>query len=132
MNVLFICNGNVARSQEAALYFDILKVNPDDIATSAGINPIPGKPIDPYVVETLAEDGLSMNGCYRKQLTPEMVAVVDHVISFVEIEKLPDFARIHSGISFWDVPDPRHQNADFHRQVRDAIKKRVKELLAER
>ena len=130
MNVLFICNGNVARSQEAALYFNTLEVGPDT-ATSAGIDPIIGKPIEPLVIQVLAEDDISMEGCYRKQLTPEMIATAGRVISFIETEKLPDFAQSHPDISFWNVPDPRHQDIDFHRHVRDAIKERVKNLLAE-
>jgi protein-tyrosine-phosphatase len=129
MNVLFICNGNVARSQEAALYFDHFKASPADSATSAGLNPIIGKPINPAVVESMAEDGISMDGCYRKLLTPEMVAAAGHIVSFVEIEKLPDYAQSHPGLDFWDVPDPRYQDADFHRQIRDDIKKRVKNLI---
>ena len=130
MNILFICNGNVARSQEAALYFNTLEVGLDN-ARSAGVNPIIGKPIEPLVIQVLAEDGISMEGCYRKQLTPEMVATAGRVISFMEIEKLPDFARSHRDISFWNVPDPRHQDINFHRQVRDAVKERVKNLLDE-
>ena len=131
MNILFVCSGNVARSQEAALYFNSLRKDPEDVATSAGIHAIVGKPINPQVVQTMFEDNMSMDGCYRKALTPDMVRIASHIISFVGIEELPDFVQSHPAVSFWDVPDPRHQNDDFHKQVRDDIKQRVIDLLRE-
>lgn len=131
MNVLFVCSGNVARSQTAALYFDRFKTNPEDFATSAGINAVVGKPIDPMVIKCLAEDGLSMDGCYRKPLAPEMVAAAGLIVSFVETEILPEYTHTHPDILFWDVPDPRYEDINFHRQVRDDIKQRVIRLIEE-
>lgn len=131
MDVLFVCNGNVARSQEAALYFNTLKSKTDTKAMSAGINPVIGKPIDPLVVQVLAEDGISMDGCYRKPLTREMVRTANQIVSFVRLERLPEFARAHTTLVFWDVPDPRHQDSDFHHRVRNDIKKRVIGLLCD-
>ena len=50
MNVLFVCNGNVARSQEAEIFFNTLKEKDDTIARSGGINVKLGKSIDPLVI----------------------------------------------------------------------------------
>lgn len=129
--VLFICNGNVARSQEAALYFNQLKKYDSDGATSAGVNVTVGKPIDPLVVSTMAEDGYNTVGCYRKQLTEQDVSSADIIVSFKPAEELPSYARTAGQIRFWEVPDPRQQDLEFFRNVRDDVKRRVVELLEE-
>ncbi len=82
MNVLFVCNGNVARSQEAEAYFT--SQTPDGVhrAASAGINVKLGKPIDPMVVAVMKEDGYDLAGAVRKQIDPEMVRQADRIVSF--------------------------------------------------
>ena len=131
MNILFICDGNVARSQAAELYFNKFNKNANDTAVSAGVNAIEGKPIAPTVLEVMAEDGVSMQGCYRKKLSELSLNGIGMVVSFKAKEDLPPYVAQSPDVRYWDVPDPRHESIEFHRQVRDAVKERVTQLVEE-
>ncbi|MCH7801228.1 MAG: low molecular weight phosphatase family protein [Chloroflexi bacterium] len=93
MNVLFVCNGNVARSQIAETMFNHLS---DHQATSAGTavrhldvegqtikahSESPGAPVTPGIVlELMQEKGFDLSNNMRNQVTPEMVDSADRVI----------------------------------------------------
>lgn len=130
MKILFICDGNVARSQEAELFVNSLSDGQHQ-ATSAGINPRIGKPIDPLVIQVMNEIGYSMNGNVRKLFNEGMASDVDVVVSFVSASELPGFIRNISDVRYWDVQDPKGESLDFHRKTRDLIKSKVESLLAE-
>lgn len=130
MNYLFICNGNVARSQEAETFFNAHKTDDTDMAQSAGINVKVGKPIDPLVVEVMREVGFDLSHNERKFVNEDMVQRADKIISFKPIEELPDFLQARKDdIELWEVADPQHQPIEFHRQVRDDIAARVLKLV---
>jgi len=129
MNILFVCNGNVARSQEAEAFFNTLKKNSSDIAVSGGINVKLDKPIDPLVIEAMNEISYDLSAAKRKFVNEEMVHIADKIISFKLAEELPDFITEHDDIDYWPVPDPQQQPIEFHRKVRDEVKLRVSSLL---
>lgn len=129
MNILFVCNGNVARSQEAEAFYNTSKENPNDTATSGGINVKLDKPIDPLVIEVMNEIGYDLSVKKRKFVSEEMVRVADIIISFKPAEELPEFISEHANITYWPVLDPQQQTIKFHREVRDAIHQRVADLL---
>lgn len=128
MHYLFVCNGNVARSQEAEYFFNDL--SEDDIAKSAGVNAKVGKPLDPLVLEVMQEVDYGMPGARRKPITEEMTDWADKIISFKPLNELPGYVQERKDdIEFWDVPDPQHQPLEFHRRVRDDILGRIENLL---
>lgn len=130
MKVLFICNGNVARSQEAAAYFNAMTNSPEAHAQSAGIQVKIGKPIDPLVIKVMAEDGMSLAHATRKLISEEMVRTADLIVSFKAAEELPPYTR-QSNVIFWQVPDPQHQDVAFHRATRDQVKQLVRQLITD-
>lgn len=128
MHHLFVCNGNVARSQEAEYFFNDL--SEDDIAKSAGVNAKIAKPLDPAVLEVMREVDHGMPGARRKLITEEMTDWADKIVSFKPLDELPDYVQKRKDdIEFWDVPDPQHQPLEFHRSVRDDILGRIENLL---
>ena len=130
MNYLFICNGNVARSQEAEVFFNQKKLEADT-AQSAGINVKVGKPIDPLVVEVMKEVGFDVSHNERKFVNEDMASSADKIISFKPVEELPDYLQSRKeDIELWEVPDPQHQDIEFHRKVRDDIAARVLGLVS--
>lgn len=131
MNVLFVCNGNVARSQEAELFFNTLKHDDTSTATSGGINVKLGKPIDPLVIEVINEVGYDIAKATRKFATEDMANIADIVVSFKPADELPVFLKDHTNIRYWNVDDPQAQPIEFHRKVRDEVKEKVINLVKE-
>jgi arsenate reductase len=129
MNVLFVCNGNVARSQEAEAFFNDL--SEDDIAASAGVNVKVGKPIDPLVVQVMKEEGFNLKYATRKFWDEEMVAKAGLIISFKPADELPPELKDSGNIRYWKVEDPQHQPIEFHRKIRDEVRSRVTDLISE-
>lgn len=131
MNILFVCNGNVARSQEAEVFFNTSEGRLSAIATSGGVNVKLDKPIDPLVAEVMAEIGHDMSTAQRKFADEAMVRAADSIISFKPAGELPGFIREHHDITYWPIADPQHQSIEFHRKVRDEIRLRVAALVSE-
>lgn len=129
MNVLFICNGNVARSQEAEAFFNDLSEN--DIATSAGINVKVGKLIDPLVAEVMKEADYGLKNAKRKIWNVDMIENAELIISFKPEDELPPELRDSGKIRYWQVEDPQHQTIEFHRKIRDEIRSKVEALISE-
>ena len=131
MKVLFVCNGNVGRSQAAEAYFN--RLSKKNTAISAGINTekygnrrlkeISGT----VVVKCLMEDGVDISEKRSKQITKAMVEEADLVISMEN--KLPDY--VDKKIIFWEIENPKGYPLEKYRGVRDQIKKKVEELVGE-
>jgi len=128
MKILFVCSGNVARSQEAAAFYNQLTDSCD--AESAGTAAIDGKVLDPLVLQVMSEVGLDLMNAHRKSLTPEAIDNAETIISFVALDMIPMGALDGKRILYWEEPDPRGNSLDGHRQTRDAIKFRIEGLLA--
>lgn len=131
MNVLFVCNGNVARSQEAELFFNSLKSDKSSSAMSGGINVKIGKPIDLLVVEVMNESGYNISSAVRKLADEKLVNQADLIVSLKPESELPDYIRNHKNVRYWAIDDPQHQSIDFHRNVRDEIRQKVEALIKE-
>lgn len=131
MEILFVCNGNVARSQEAELFFNALKTDSQSLAISAGVNAMPGKPIDPLVVEAMDELGYDVSNAQRKLIDENMVNSADLIVSFKPKDELPEYIQRHNNVRYWNVADPQHQPIEFHRRVRDNVMKSIEDLIKE-
>jgi protein-tyrosine-phosphatase len=130
MNILFICDGNVARSQEAELFVNKLS-NGKHHAVSAGVNPKIGKPIDPLVIEAMREVGYTMDASVRKPINEAVADKADMIISFKPAEELPEFVQHYGNVRYWSVADPARQSIEVHRKVRNLVKAKVESLLSE-
>ena len=118
MKVLFICKGNMYRSQMAAALYNKLTNSTD--AFSVGT--YPGAPEEPegQVLEDLPAQGLlsshffdimDKNGMdVRKNKTtrlhPEMLDEYDRVISMAEEPYIPDFLGQNKKVIWWNVKNP--------------------------
>jgi arsenate reductase (thioredoxin) len=133
MKVLFICKGNVGRSQIAEALFRKLTNNKTDVA-SAGIKLSgPEQPIGELmpqikeVLDVMNEEGIDVSTSVRNQLTEQMVENADKVITIIEDEEqLPEYLQKSPKLIRWNVPDPKGKDLEFTRNVRDQIKDLIK------
>lgn len=139
MKILFICAGNVARSQMAEAIFNNLSKG-KDIAISAGTKVVregsnkEGQKIkdkDMNIVNVMQEIGIDVSDYERKQITPEMFKEADKVIVINPSKNLPQYLHPSEKVIFWDIDDPYNQDLEFARKVRDQIHAMISNLISE-
>jgi arsenate reductase len=123
MNILFVCRGNVARSQEAAAFLG--QTHPELAIQSAGTHAVAGKPLDPLVLQAMDEVNIDLAAAHRKPLEDSLVVWANRIISFVPLDQLPPAATAKA--EYWPVEDPKGRPIETHRQVRDQIQVLVSE-----
>jgi arsenate reductase len=89
----------------------------------------PGAQVNPTAVEAMAEVGVDISGQSPKLLTAEAVESADVVITM----GCGDACPVFPGISYrdWELPDPAGKGIEAVRKIRDTIKTRVQDLIAE-
>ncbi|MEU4711056.1 arsenate reductase ArsC [Nocardia salmonicida] len=125
-SVLFVCVHNAGRSQMAQGFLTHLAG--DDIEVrSAGS--APGTALNPAAVEAMAELGIDITAQAPKILTPDAVETSSVVITMGCGDACPYFP----GVEYrdWKLEDPAGKGVESVRPIRDEIKKRIEELIAE-
>ena len=125
-SVLFVCVHNAGRSQMAAGWLTALAGDRIEVR-SAGT--APKDEINPVAIEAMAEAGVDISAGIPKVLTPEAVRASDVVITMGCGDTCPIFPG--KRYEDWELDDPAGQGIDAVRPIRDDIKRRVEQLLAE-
>jgi len=124
--VIFVCVHNAGRSQMAAGYLQALAGDRIE-ALSAGS--APKDSINPVAVEAMSEEGIDIARNTPKVLTDEAVQASDVVITM----GCGDACKFYPGKRYedWALEDPAGQGIDAVRPIRDEIRSRVENLIAE-
>lgn len=124
--VLFLCVHNAGRSQMA---LGFLRHHAGDGAVGWSGGSEPGAQVNPVAVEVMAEKGIDISAEYPKPWTDEIVRAADVVVTMGCGDECPYFPG--KRYVDWELNDPAGQDADFVREVRDDIERRVLALLDE-
>lgn len=126
--VLFACVHNAGRSQMAAALFDALADPAQARAISAGTDP--AAHVHPEVVLAMREVGIELQGLRPRRLTPELAATATLLITMGCGEACP----VVPGVKRldWPLKDPKGLGPDAVRAIRDEVRARVTELVAQR
>ncbi len=125
--VLFVCAENAGRSQIAEALFNKYAERRFK-AVSAGT--MPGKQINPLVVEVLKEIGIDISGRKPKLVTSEMIKEADRIVTmgcgtaFCPANFLPK-------VEDWALEDPKGKPIEKIRDIRDEIDRKVRALIKE-
>jgi arsenate reductase (thioredoxin) len=124
--VLFVCTHNAGRSQMAAALLDHEAAGRVRV-TSAGSQP--ASQLNPAAVQAMAEVGLDISREFPKPLTTGQVRAADIVITM----GCGDACPVFPGQRYldWDLPDPAGLELAAVRPIRDEIRRRVRQLLAD-
>lgn len=129
VRILFICVGNMGRSQLAeafAKHYGDRKIE----VMSAGTRP--GTYLTPNVVKALKEKGIDISGNKPKKLEPWMLEWADIIVTLcpeAASECPPTPAK--KTILHWNIKDPFHLPIEEVREIRDEIERKVKKLIEE-
>jgi arsenate reductase (thioredoxin) len=125
-SVLFVCVHNAGRSQMAAGWLSALAGDAIEVR-SAGT--APADQVNPVAVEAMREVGVDITASSPKILTIDAVEVSDVVITM----GCGDTCPILPATTYldWALADPAGQGIEAVRAIRDQIKTRVQNLIAE-
>ena len=124
--VLFVCVHNAGRSQMAAGFMTSLSGGKVRVLSAGSA---PKETINPVAIEAMAELGIDISHEVPKILTTESVQESDVVITMGCGDTCPFFPG--KRYEDWVLEDPAGQGIEPVRIIRDEIKRRVSELLAE-
>ncbi|GAA3016965.1 arsenate reductase ArsC [Streptosporangium longisporum] len=125
-SVLFVCVHNAGRSQMAAGWLTHLAGERIEVR-SAGSEP--AEQINPVAVAAMAEVGIDITAGHPKILTVEAVQDSDVVITMGCGDTCPFFPG--KRYEDWKLDDPSGQGIDTVRAIRDEIRARVENLIAD-
>jgi arsenate reductase len=125
-SVLFVCIHNAGRSQMAAGFLSALAGEAIEVRSAGSA---PADAVNPAAVEAMAEVGIDISTQNPKILTTDAVEASDVVITMGCGDTCPFFP----GKSYrdWVLEDPAGKGVEAVRPIRDQIKARVADLVAE-
>lgn len=125
-SVLFVCIHNAGRSQMAAGYLRHLGGDRVEVRSAGSM---PAQEINPAAVQAMAEEGIDIASEQPKVLTADAVQLSDVVITM----GCGDTCPFYPGKRYedWVLDDPAGQGVEAVRPIRDEIRRRVENLLAD-
>ena len=136
IKILFLCRGNVGRSQIAEALLrkmvgDSFEIVSAGVKLSGPEQPIKElAPATNHVIHVMKEEGVDISNSARKQVTQEMFDSADKII-FVTDEKhlIPENLVGNPKVIQWDVVDPKDQSLDCTRETKEQIKDLLEDLI---
>ena len=126
--VIFACMHNAGRSQMAAAFFNQLADPERARAISAGTRA--GRDVDPKVREAMTEAGIDLGQPLSRQLNGCVAMAAGNLVTMGCDDDVPFYAGVRA--EDWPIGDPRGQEMDRVRAIRDEIQSRVKAMVEAR
>lgn len=140
MNILFVCRGNIARSQMAMEIFKSLNNNHEVL--SAGImvadsinrevsqeHALVDAKFGNDVINLLMGKGIDASKNKRTQLNIDIVNWADIVVVMVEREIVPEYLSNSPKAIFWKIIEPEGTALEALKQILDQIDVLVRDLI---
>lgn len=129
--ILFLCRGNVGRSQIAE--FLMKKKFGDRYEVISAGTKLSGPeeeignlvPAIQEVLDVMNEEQIDVSKAIRKQVTEDMVNNSDIVIALLEDEELPEYLVDSPKLVRWYIVDPKGKDLDETRRIKDEIKELI-------
>lgn len=131
MKVLFVCRANVGRSQMAAAFYN--ELDPGNAFSAGTIVDEPGqllkdRPGAANAITAMQEEVIDIAHNRRRQLEPKGLSGYDRIVVLAEPESVPDWLSLAPNAEFWEVDDPKGQDMETTRKIRDHIRCLVDDL----
>ncbi len=129
MKILFVCEGNMMRSQMAEVFYNEFTGTSD--AVSAGATAETKDHISKRAIAAMDAVGYDVTNLKPKQLTEQMIDKAGRVVYFPS-DYMPEYVKQSSKSELWQVIDPHYHKEEgmpLVYEVRDEIRKKVEILL---
>jgi arsenate reductase (thioredoxin) len=127
IKVIFACVHNAGRSQMAAAFFNAVADPLAARALSAGT--APGERVHPVVVDAMREVGIDLSEARPQRLTEELAAGAQLLITMGCGDACPAVPGLRR--EDWPLDDPKGQQLERVREIRDEVLRRAQELVAQ-
>lgn len=136
VKILFVCRGNIARSQIAEALYNKLSQSHD--ADSAGTHvEKDGETLGQrkkriggsYLVDMMADHHLDVSSKQQTQLTKAMLSDYDLVINMAGKHYTPTWLAREPNYVYWKVQDPAGRSYEITERIMRQIEAKVRELI---
>jgi protein-tyrosine-phosphatase len=137
MKVLFVCRGNVGRSQMAEAFFNSKTSNHKAVSAGTHSLNLDGRVsyagdrieyIAPNISRCMKDKGIDISNKISKQLCKYTSDSADLIVWITDRDSVPDYLKYRE-IIYWDVKDAVGTSYEKHCLVRDKIKILVDKLI---
>ena len=145
MKILFVCRGNMCRSQVAEALFrhthqSVKSSAFDTLVRSCGTwvekEGLTGKKLKDFdgvnesmnltnLIDVMKEKGFDLSENICSPITPEVVSWADKIISMAEANESPDYLLNNPKVTFWNVENPDNFTKELAREIVEQIEKLV-------
>jgi len=145
MKILFVCRGNMFRSQVPEALFRQAHQNighrvSNILVRSCGTwverEGLAGKKLKDFdginspmslinLIEVMKEKGFDLSENICKPVTPELVDWADKIISMAEDDESPDYLLNNPKVTFWKVENPSNFTKELARETVEKIEKLI-------
>jgi len=137
MKILFVCRGNIGRSQMAKEFFNAsCKDGYSADACGTRVGEFEGQLIKDIQNDSVEDDiramrevGLDVSNNARKNITPDLVENADRVIVMAERDTLPEYLLSNPKVTYWEIENPKGQTYEKTCEIRDAVRDSVESFL---
>ena len=126
MKILFICQGNVGRSQMAEAFYNHLTKSKN--AISAGISKTTPKVygnLPKEIRDLMMEEGIDVSKNKVETVTKDILKNAEKIFILRTNEQFPKHILNSKKAVTWRIEDPYEMSLDGIRRIRDQIKERV-------
>ena len=140
MKILFVCRGNVGRSQMAEVIFKQLNDKHEVLSAGTKVVSTDGEsrhgqslkellPAGENVILALREQGIEVAQNTRTQLSPEMVEWADIIVTMAEPDTVPNYLSESPKNTYWEVKDPKGTDLTEHIHIMKQIENLLKNFI---
>jgi len=122
---IFACVHSAGRSQMAAAFFNARSDPERAMGIAAGTEP--ADRVHPEVVAMMREVGIDLSTAKPRRLTDELASSASMLVTMGCGEACPVVPGLRR--DDWALPDPKGQDFDAIRKIRDEVRDRVRELI---